>query len=127
MSPVKKLRCWGDTTGGRTQLRVNINKGLEMRDALEPSSERYTDDEIMSGTETLESDAEGSLKGIERLEGRVRVDDGAAALTMVTGCMTLFKEPHSYFFFWAFSAALVILPVVTSLNVTLLITPTATV
>ncbi|CAD0195330.1 unnamed protein product [Chrysodeixis includens] len=46
---------------------------------------------------------------------------------MVAHCSTLFNVPHSYFFFWAFSAALVILPVVTSLKVTLLMTPTATV
>lgn len=41
------------------------------------------------------------------------------ARTVVTDCSTLFNVPHSYFFFWAFSAALVILPVVTSLKVTL--------
>lgn len=65
MPPVKKLRCWGDATGDRTQLGVNINKGLEMRDALEPSSERHIEE-----TDTLGYDVEASLKGIEGLEGR---------------------------------------------------------
>lgn len=58
----------------------------------------------------------GARGGGDRGRGlRARGRRGSAA----AGCRTLLRVPHSYFFFWAFSAALVILPVVTSLNVTL--------
>lgn len=43
----------------------------------------------------------------------------AAARPALGADSALLDVPHSYFFFWAFSAALVILPVVTSLKFTL--------
>lgn len=43
----------------------------------------------------------------------------ASPQAMVGGSSVLLEMPHSYFFFWAFSAALVTLPVVTSLKFTL--------
>ncbi|KPI93436.1 hypothetical protein RR46_10696 [Papilio xuthus] len=56
----------------------------------------------------------------EGAEGTERGDGGGAMLQAIaTGCSTMIDVPHSYFFFCAFSAALVILPVVTSLKVTL--------
>lgn len=92
MSPVKKLRLQGDTRGGRTRLGLDSDNGyrIVMLAAPQPPSAAH-----------LQGDRDGDVR------------------TVVTDCSTLFNVPHSYFFFWAFSAALVILPVVTSLKVTL--------
>ncbi|CAK1548440.1 unnamed protein product [Leptosia nina] len=101
-SPGKKLRLCEHAKGSR--LRYNIDIGILMCEATDTSV-------ACSG------------ENIERNDGGVRLwrqtEDGAALQTTGTGCATCSKQPNSYFFFWAFSAALVILPVVTSLKVTL--------
>lgn len=53
-----------------------------------------------------------------RLAAAARGSEGDAARA-ASRFATLLRVPHSYFFFCAFSAALVILPVVTSLKFTL--------
>lgn len=47
--------------------------------------------------------------------------------TLKSGRMTDLRQLSSYFFFWTFSAAFVTLPLVASLKLTDLMTPTATV
>lgn len=108
MSPLKKLR-WGEYI--EETLLEEYRRGRR-GEALEPR-------DGVSGAGRV---GEGRGRGREMGRGD-RTGGGGSGLAalqgMVTSCDTFVGVPHSYFFFWAFSAALVILPVVTSLKVTL--------
>lgn len=93
MSPLKKLR-WGEDTRG-----VRGRSRSRRRDTHMGERERGRG---VAGV------GEGEEEGKK-----------VAAPRVAAGCDVFAEVPHSYFFFWAFSAALVILPVVTSLKVTL--------
>lgn len=110
MRPVKKLRLQGETTGIRTRLRFNINRThlLSKHGVPLPSTGAACTGRPRGKT----ADAACSSNETER-------PARAPSQTMVNGNSTLFEMPRGYFFFWAFSAAFVTLPVVTSLKFTL--------
>lgn len=108
MSPLKKLR-------GGEYIEETLLEGYGRRRRGEVLAPR-------GGASAAGRGGEGRGRG----RGTGRADRGgggggglAALQEMVSSCDTFVGVPHSYFFFWAFSAALVILPVVTSLKVTL--------
>lgn len=108
MSPLKKLR-WGE------DIEETLLEGYRRGRRGEVLAPRGGASAAGRGGE-----GRGRGRGTGRADRRGGGGGGLAALQeMVSSCDSFVGVPHSYFFFWAFSAALVILPVVTSLKVTL--------
>lgn len=110
MSPLKKLR-WGE------YIEETLLEGYRRGRRGEVLAPR-------GGASGAGRGGEGRGRGRGTGRGDRRGGGGgggglAALQEMVSSCDTFVGVPHSYFFFWAFSAAFVILPVVTSLKVTL--------